>query len=443
VGTYTITQGNLVANGNYLLTYVPGTYTVTKAPLTITVNDATRPFNTPNPTFTASYSGLRLGDTPAVVTGVNLSTTVPQNAAPGFYPDAITAGSPTATNYNITVNPGDLTITALPNDVAFGSGAGAPARVNMYTPEGNFRVTIFPTDQRYSDQTGIRVAAADFNNDGTTDVVMGTGPGAPTLVTVVDGKTKREMFRVEPFESSFTGGVFVAAGDVDGDGRPDLVVTPDQGGGPRVQVYRGTTFVKFADFLGINDPNFRGGARAAVGDVTGDGFGEVVVAAGFGGGPRVSVLDGKALSHQGQFVHPVSDFFIFDGPDVANLRNGAFVSAGDINGDGFADLVGGGGPGGGPRVFAIDGKSLIQNGPSTLVPLGNFFAGDPESRGGVRIVAKDFDGDGRADIITGAGDNSGSQVNWYKGSDVLAFGAPTPTYVFNAFDDVLNGVFVG
>src|SRR5205823_8132147 len=134
---------------------------------------------------------------------------------------------------------GRLTDTGTPADVAFGSGAGAPARVNVYKPDGNFRTTIFPTDPNYSDVTGIRVAAADYNGDGVTDVVMGTGPGAVTLVTVVDGATKRELFRVQPFETSFTGGVFVAAGDVDGDGRPDLIISPDEGGGPRVQVYSG------------------------------------------------------------------------------------------------------------------------------------------------------------------------------------------------------------
>src|SRR5439155_1170062 len=190
------------------------------------------------------------------------------------------------------------TVIGVPADVAFGSGAGAPARVNVYKPDGNFRTTIFPTDPNYSDRTGIRVAAADFNGDGVTDIVMGTGPGAVTLVTVIDGATRQTLFKVQPFETSFTGGLFVAAGDVDG--------------------------------------------------------------------------------------------------------NGAYVAAGDVNGDGFADLIGGGGPGGGPRVFAVDGHSLLQNGTGTLLPVANFFAGDIENRGGIRVAVKDIDGDNKADIITGA-----------------------------------------
>src|SRR5207248_6721301 len=130
---------------------------------------------------------------------------------------------------------------------------------------------------------GVRVAAADFNGDGVADVVAGTGPGSATHVRVLDGKDQHELFAVDPFEATFTGGVFVAAGDVNGDGVPDLVVTPDEGGGPRVRVFSGKGFSQLADFFGIDDPAFRGGARAAVGDVNGDGAGDVIVAAGFGG----------------------------------------------------------------------------------------------------------------------------------------------------------------
>jgi hypothetical protein len=106
---------------------------------------------------------------------------------------------------------------------------------------------------------------------------------------------QRELFAVDPFEAAFTGGVYVAAGDITGDGKADLVITPDEGGGPRCSVFDGSTFALLADFFGIEDPAFRGGARAAVSDVNGDGFGDLVVAAGFQGGPRVAAFSGKSL----------------------------------------------------------------------------------------------------------------------------------------------------
>ncbi|MFO0805476.1 MAG: hypothetical protein U0791_20420 [Gemmataceae bacterium] len=44
---------------------------------------------------------------------------------------------------------------------------------------------------------------------------------------------------MDPFEPSFTGGVYLATGDLTGDGIPDLVITPDESGGPRVDIYSG------------------------------------------------------------------------------------------------------------------------------------------------------------------------------------------------------------
>ena len=136
----------------------------------------------------------------------------------------------------------------------------------------------------------------------------------------------------------------VSAGDLTGDGIDDLVASPDQGGGPQVVVFRGGDFAAVASFFGINDPNFRGGARTAVGDVNNDGTPDLIVAAGHGGGPRVAVYDGATVL-SGAPAELVNDFFAFPGPDAVSLRNGVYAAVGDLNGDGFGDLVFGAGPG--------------------------------------------------------------------------------------------------
>src|SRR5205807_9454614 len=105
-------------------------------------------------------------------------------------------------------------------------------------------------------------------------------------------------------------------------------VTPDQGGGGRVRVYSGRTLETLADFFGIEDPNFRGGARPAVGDVNGDGVPDLIVAAGFGGGPRVAIFDGADLAPGRTPRKLVGDFFVFEN----TLRNGTYVAVGDVNG---------------------------------------------------------------------------------------------------------------
>jgi hypothetical protein len=319
----------------------------------------------------------------------------------------------------------------------FGVGGDSGSKTaTLYNPNGSVRFNVNPFD---SFTGGIRTAAADFTGDGIADLVVGTGPGRATQVQIFNGVDLKQIFTIDPFEATFTGGVYVAAGDITGDGIPELIITPDEGGGPRVRVFNGKDGSQIADFFGIEDPNFRGGARAAVGDLNADGNGDLVVAAGFGGGPRVAVFDGGSLGADGG-PKLFGDFFVFE----QTLRNGIFVAAGDVNGDGFADLIAGGGPGGGPRVFILNGQSLVQNGTNILVPLGNYFAGDPNSRGGVRVAVKDLDGDERADVVAGAGTSIGSRVTAYLGVDTTPLGGTPPAFLdFDAFPGFGGGVFVG
>jgi subtilisin-like proprotein convertase family protein len=315
-----------------------------------------------------------------------------------------------------------------------GPGAGGAPLVNVYdTVSGKQLFSVIAFELNFTG--GVRVAAGDVNGDGIDDIIVVAGPGGGPRVRVFDGLDGRELAGFMAFEPTFTGGLFVTAGDLTGTGVADIVVTPDRGGGPRVRVFEGRTLAPIADFFGIDDPAFRGGARAAIGDVNGDGVPDLVVAAGFGGGPRVAIFDGRELL-QGRQVRLVGDFFVFE----ESLRNGVFVAVGDVNGDGFADVIVGGGPGGGPRVFALSGKKLIETG--LLVPLADFFAGDPSSRGGVRVAVKDLDGDPFADILAADGDGQFATIRMYNGVSLL--GNPEPPFSeFDAFNPFTGGVFVG
>lgn len=289
---------------------------------------------------------------------------------------------------------------------------------------------------------GVRVAAADVNGDGVQDLIAGTGPGTLARVIIVDGKTGGLLFETTPFDG-FTGGVFVAAGDIDRDGKADIAVTPDRGGGPRVAVFRGNGFAVMADFFGIDDPAFRGGARAALGDVDGDGFADAVVSAGFLGGPRIAGFRGSALA-AGRIEKLFQDFFAFE----PGLRNGAFVALGDVTADGKAELIFGAGPGGGPRVRVIDGAGLIAAGGGvdldarTDLTVANFFGGDAATRGGIRVGVEDLDGDGLTDLLVGAGDESGTRVTAYLGR-TLRTGGTAESFHFDAFPGAASGVYVG
>jgi hypothetical protein len=331
--------------------------------------------------------------------------------------------------------PADGSVRVFPPQAAAGRFPGAASTL---TPFGAI-------------STELRTGVGDVDGDGFPDAVLVTGPGVPIRVAVVSGADDRSVLVApfDPFGGDFTGGGFAAAADLDHDGRAEFVVTPDRGGGPRVSVFSlvGGAVVTRANFFGIDDPAFRGGARAALGDVNADGTPDVVVAAGFLGGPRVAVFDGTTALG-GNPRRLLNDFFAFPGSDAVTLRNGAYAAVGDVDGDGFADLIFGGGPGGAPRVFVLSGQRIaagdVQG--AYASPVANFFvAGNAADRGGVRVAAGDADADGRAEIVVGSGEGSPANVRVYLGKDFTTPAEPGNFQDLAVFGGtaLAGGVYVG
>ena len=115
VGTYADNLTSATGSGlaNYTIGYVNGSLTITPAPLTITANDASRPVNTLNPQFSATYTGFVGGETPAMLNGVLAFATPATLTSPvGIYP--ITPYGQSSGNYTITYLDGDLTVYGAP-----------------------------------------------------------------------------------------------------------------------------------------------------------------------------------------------------------------------------------------------------------------------------------------------------------------------------------------
>src|SRR3989442_13654744 len=82
VGTYPITANGAVS-ANYTISYVSGTLTVTPAALTVTADNQTKVYGTPNPPLTVRYSGFVNGDTAASLTTPPTISTTATTASPG------------------------------------------------------------------------------------------------------------------------------------------------------------------------------------------------------------------------------------------------------------------------------------------------------------------------------------------------------------------------
>ncbi len=93
----------------------------------------------------------------------------------------------------------------------------------------------FPTTMR----GGVRVAVADLDNDGHADIIAGSGPGMSATVSIFSGKNYKLARSFLAFTTTFKSGIFVSAGDVNGDHVRDIIVSADKGWLPLVQVYSG------------------------------------------------------------------------------------------------------------------------------------------------------------------------------------------------------------
>ena len=217
------------------------------------------------------------------------------------------------------------------------------------------------------------------------------------------------------YDPMFSGGVYVACADVNGDGFADVITGAGAGGGPHVRAFSLAVngLSELASFFAY-DPAFGGGVRVAAADVNGDGLADIVTGAGPGGGPHVRVF-----SLSGGGVSEVASFFAYD----PTVTAGVTVAAGDVDGDGLAEVITGTTQPSGPvRVFTARAGGITE--------LTSFFAYFSQFTGEVRVGAADVDGDSLADVITGAGTGGGPHVQAFGFSS----GAPAVLASFYAYD---------
>jgi len=199
------------------------------------------------------------------------------------------------------------------------------------------------------------------------------------------------------YSSAYTGGVRVAIGDVNGDGYADLITGTGVGGGPHIKVFdlRGGQPVTIASFFAF-EPTFMGGVYVATGDINADGYADVIVGAGQTGGPRVKVFNGAA-GYAINTIAPAMDFFAYD----PIFTGGVTVSAGNRDTQPGDEVITGAGVGGGPNIRSFNAAGQL---------IDNFFAFSTGITSGIFIAAGYVDSDGTADIIAGTGFGTTTQV---------------------------------
>jgi hypothetical protein len=300
-------------------------------------------------------------------------------------------------------------------EIVTGTDSGVPPHVKAFSDlAGTETASFFAYPVAFTG--GVRVAAGDVNGDGRPDIITGGGVADSGHVKAFDGVTSSEIRSFLAY-GAFSGGIYVGAGDVNHDSVADIITGIDTGAAPQVKVFNGTTSAEIRSFFAY-DSLFTGGVRVASGDFNHDGFADIITGAGAGGLGHVKVFDGNTGSE-------IKSFLAYGG----GYSGGIFVAGGDVNHDSVADIITGTDSGFAPHVKVFDGASGAE--------IRSFFAYDPGFTGGVRVASGDVNGDGFADIITGEGDAGSGHVKVFDGATGAELGG------FLAYGDVYSGgIFV-
>ena len=250
------------------------------------------------------------------------------------------------------------------------------------------------------DNVNINVASGDFNGDKKIEIAVAPQVGLPEVrLYNEDGKLLNKFLA---FESSYKGGVSLAAGDFYNDGIDELAVAPFGKRLSEIRIFDKNFKIKKT--WQAYSANFKSGLNLAAGDVNGDRRIEIVSAPADQGGSHIKIFspDGKV----------VSQFFAFDPSIVGGFKIAvadAYSSLGQTN-----QIIVASGQGQIPYIHIFDYQGNLNS---------EFFAYNVNFKGGINVAAADLDNDGQAEIIAGAGPGGGPHLMLYKndGSLLKAF----------------------
>ncbi|MFA5107414.1 MAG: putative glycoside hydrolase [Patescibacteria group bacterium] len=197
-------------------------------------------------------------------------------------------------------------------------------KVQVYNQAGFLIREFYPYGTSYN--RGINLAVGDLDGDKKKEIVTGTGPGGGPHVRIFNARGGLVNVGFFAYDKNFRGGVHVAVGDMNGDGKDEIITGAGFGGGPHVRVF--SRFGRPLSGFFAYDKNFRGGVSVASDDLNNDGKDEIITGAGPGGGPHVRIFNqfGKAV---------MAGFFAYK----ESWRSGITVTTADINRDNKPEII--------------------------------------------------------------------------------------------------------
>ncbi|MBU0732239.1 L,D-transpeptidase family protein [Patescibacteria group bacterium] len=287
-----------------------------------------------------------------------------------------------------------IILAAVLVNTAYASEQREPeVKVFNYGNEINQELNFYAYGQGF--HGGVDVAIGDYRGNKNNEIITaaGNGGGPQVRVFASNGHFLNQFWA---YSETFHGGVNVAAGDLDGDGKAEIITGPMKGGGPHVRVFDKNGNPKYTMGFFAFDEGFRGGVDVTAGDLNGDGRDEVIAAAGPGGSPHIRVFDVYG-NYTGLDYRPYAE----------SDRGGVSVAAGNIDGGHDDELVTG--------IFSA-GEAWVKvyKGDANRTVIGEFRAFDSGFRGGVNVATGDVDGDNKDEILVSVAAGGGPQTKFFE-----------------------------
>ncbi|MDD5716023.1 MAG: VCBS repeat-containing protein [Patescibacteria group bacterium] len=197
----------------------------------------------------------------------------------------------------VNVVAGDLDGDSIDEIITAPRGQGGPdVRVFKYSASrGEFELTTSVMAYQSAYHGGVQLGTGDINGDGADDVIVSPylngGPNIRVYTVNADGDLELLTW-VMAYQDTYRGTLSMSVGDVNGDGKGEITLVPQSLGGPNVRIYRyENNSLALMDWFMAYDEAFRGGVNLFLADVDGDGIDEVMTSPASLGGPNVRVYD--------------------------------------------------------------------------------------------------------------------------------------------------------
>ena len=222
---------------------------------------------------------------------------------------------------------------------------------------------------------GTNIAVGDVNGDGLLEIITAPqGSGGPNVRAYQYNSSTKKFSLLSWFMAygeKFRGGVNIKLADVNGDGFADIITSPANSGGPNIRAYTystATSRFELLDWFMAFDANSRGGVDVSIGDVDGNGKAEIITLLRSQGGLNMRAYQYNSAGGQMELLDSAEAY-------SASFNGQIEIKATDLDGDGDSEIIAAASKSGVPNVRVYDFTSGKFNLSKSFSAYGQSFRG--------------------------------------------------------------------